>query len=79
MDTDGLRETTKRLTREVAMLKQQNSELKEQNESLSKRCENYRSSSEVLREMMQKQPGMVWLKLQFLFYCSNLKLFVLDA
>ena len=45
------------------MLRKQNSELKEQKESLSKRCDNYRSSSEVLREMMQKQPGTVLLKL----------------
>ena len=59
MDADGLRETTKRLTREIVMLKKQNLELKEQNESLSKRQDNYKSSCELLTEMMQKQPGMV--------------------
>ena len=68
MDTDGLRETTKRLTREVAMLRKQNSELEEENKSLSKRCENYRSSAEILTKMMQKQPGTVQLKFKFLFY-----------
>ena len=59
MDADALHETTKRLTREVAMLRKQNSELKERNESLSKRRDSYKSSSELVTEMMQKQPGMV--------------------
>ena len=37
VDADGLRETTKRLTSEIAMLKKQNSDLEEQKKSLSKR------------------------------------------
>ena len=59
MDADGLHETAKRLTNQVAMLKKGNLELTRQNESLIKRCDSYRSSNESVRAMMQKQSGMV--------------------
>ena len=58
-DANGLRETTKRLSDEMAMLQKQNAELKRQNESFTKRCDMYKSSNESLKQMMRKQPGLV--------------------
>ena len=57
-DNDGA-VSLKKLTKENSDLNSKCLELKQENKSLTKRCEEFRKSCEMLRGMLQKDPGKV--------------------